>query len=226
MGTPLGVTGGGGVAGLVDFFDFFFAGFFPFSTFFPEVSDRALPGAAGVVLVVDVVGEVLEVLVPGFDVVEVFVGFDVGFCAGVVEVEVDVVCGWVVVTVAAGVVTVTGGHDHATLVIGSVTGSGSDVGAVPVGTFWNVNCWPPATVIVTVHPSAEALGMAARPSTVTRHATVTAAIVSFRLLNTVAYSSRGVPRVNSSQLRSQVGFSGRYWLPPSFAIRNRRVVGV
>ena len=226
MGTPLGVTGGGGVAGLVAFFDFFFAGFFPFSTF-PDPSDSALPGPAGgvAVEVVRVVVGVFEVLVVGFDVVgvvELPVGFCFGFGCGVVEVEVEVVCGWVlVVTVAAGVVAVTGGHDCTTLVIGRLTGRGRDVGGVPGATFSNVNCWPPATVIVTVQPSAEAFGMAARPITVTRHATVTAAIVSFRLLNTVAYSSRRAPRTNSSQLRSQIGLKGRYWLPRSFAIRNR-----
>ena len=210
-----------------DFFFFFFFGFFPFSTFFPDPSDRALPGAASVEVVV---WGVLEVLVVGFDVVG-FVELPVWFCFGFgvveAEVEVEVVCGWVlVVTVAAGVVAVTGGHDWATLVIGRLTGSGSDVGGVPSGTFWNVNCWPPATVIVTVHPAAEAFGIAPRPSAVTTHATVTAAILSFRLLNTVAYSSRRVPRANSSQLRSQIGLKGRYWLPRSFAIRNRGLVGV
>jgi hypothetical protein len=45
-----------------------------------------------------------------------------------------------VVTVAAGVVAVAGGQDCATLVIGRLTGSGSEVGGVPGGTFWNVNC--------------------------------------------------------------------------------------
>ena len=78
------MTGGGGVAGLVDFLDFFFAGFFPFSTF-PEPSDSALPGAGGVEVVV---GGVLELLLVGFDVVVVvLVGFDVGFGCGVVEVS-------------------------------------------------------------------------------------------------------------------------------------------
>jgi hypothetical protein len=111
-----------------------------------------------------------------------------------------------VVAVTVGGPAVTGGHDWATLMIGSWTGSGSVAGSVPSGTFWNVNCWPSATVIVTVQPSADALGIAARPSTVTRQQAVTAAIITLRLLNTVAYSSpRGMPRLNSSQLRSQVG---------------------
>jgi hypothetical protein len=141
-----------------------------------------------------------------------------------VEVEVDVVgAGVVAVTVAAGVVAVAGGHDCATLVIGRFTGSGSEDGGVPGGTFWKVNVWPPATVIATVQPSADALGSAARPRTATIEPKVTAAIFSFRRLITVAYSSRGLPLANSSsQVRSQEGFPGRYWLPSSFAIRNRR----
>lgn len=206
MGTPLGVTGGGGF-GVVAFFDGFFVvvGFLPFSTFvepvdraFPDESVVPLPVGFVVVVLVAVVGDV-EVEVVGEEEV---VGFGLGFDgAGVVEVEVEVevevVCGCVlVVTVAAGVVAVTGGQDCATFVIGRFTGSGSDVGGVPGAMFWNVNCWPPATVMVTVQPSAEALGMAARPITATRHPMVTAAIVSLRLLNTVANSSRGAPRAN------------------------------
>jgi hypothetical protein len=131
----------------------------------------------------------------------------------------------VVVTVTAGVVAETGGHVCATLTIGSWTGRGSEFGFVPGATFWNVYCLPPATVITTVHPSADALGIAPRPNTATRQNMVTAAIDRLRLLNTVAYSSRGVPRINSSQLPSQIGFEGRYLLPPSFAIRNRRCLG-
>jgi hypothetical protein len=130
-----------------------------------------------------------------------------------------------VVTVSAGVVAETGGHVCETLMIGSWTGSGSEFGFVPCATFWKVNCWPPVTVIVTVQPSADALGIAPRPNTATRQNMVTAAIDRLRLLNTVAYSSRGVPRLNSSQLPSQIGFEGRYLLPPSFAIRNRRCLG-
>jgi hypothetical protein len=226
VGTPLGVTGGGGVAALVFFLAvFFFLAFLPFSTF-PEPSDRALPGDWVEVVVVEVV------VVFDVDLVELVVGFGFEFVFGLVElegeveveVEVEVVCGWVlVVTVTAGVVAVTGGQDQTTFVIGSVTGSGSDVGGVFAGMFWNVNCWPPATVIVTVHPSADASGMAARPNTTTTHAAVAAALISFRLVNTVAYSSRGAPRTNSSQLRSQIGLRGRYWLLPRFAIRNRQV---
>jgi hypothetical protein len=66
-----------------------------------------------------------------------------GLCAGVVEVvvevevEVEVVSGWVpVVTVTAGVVAVTGGHDCTTLVIALLGGSGSELGGVPGGMFW------------------------------------------------------------------------------------------
>jgi hypothetical protein len=114
------VTGGGGVVGLVAFFDLFFflAGFLPFSTL-PEPSDSALPGVGpfdfdffvvpflepdDVVVVLDVV--VVDVLVGFCLCVEVV---DVGL---EVEVEVEVVggCWTVVVTVTAGVVAVTGGQ--------------------------------------------------------------------------------------------------------------------
>jgi hypothetical protein len=123
-----------------------------------------------------------------------------------VEVEVEVVGGGAVaVTVAAGVVAVTVGHDHATLTIERPAGTGSELTGVPCATPWNVKVWPPTTVTVTVQPSAEASGKAAMPSTATVTATVTAATLSLRLLNTVAYSSRGMPLVKSSQLRSQVG---------------------
>jgi hypothetical protein len=60
-------------------------------------------------------------------------------CAGAVEVvlDVEVVCGWVlVVTVTAGVVPVTGGHDCKTLVIALFGGSGSELAGVPAGTSW------------------------------------------------------------------------------------------
>jgi len=169
--------------------------------------------------VVRVVVLFVEAVGFGFDgacLVEVEVG---------VEVEVEVVGAWVVVvTVRAGVVAATGGHVWETLTIGSWTGR-RVLGSVPGATFWNVYCLPPTTVMTTVQPSADALGIAPKPNTATRQNKVTAAIDRLRLLNTVAYSSRGVPLVNSSQLRSQIGFEGRYLLPPSFAIRNRRCLG-
>jgi hypothetical protein len=142
----------------------------------------------------------------GFRCVDVVVGELEGEGEVEVEGEVDVAAGGaLVVTVAAGVVAVTGGQDCETLVIGRLTGSGSELGGVPGGTFWKVKVWPPWTVMTTVQPSAEALGRAARPSTATVDPTVTAAILSLRLVNTVAYSSRGMPRAKSSELRSQVG---------------------
>jgi len=129
-----------------------------------------------------------------------------------------------VVTVAAGVVAVTGGQDCETFVIGRLTGSGSELGGVPGATFWNVKVCPPATVMTTVQPAAEASGSADRPSTVITDPRITAAILSFRLINnTVACSSRGMPRAKSSQLRSQLGLFGRYKLLSRFAIGNRRV---
>lgn len=133
---------------------------------------------------------------------------DLGFAVVEVDVEVEVEvvgAGAVAVTVAAGVVAVTCGHDHATLTIDSAGGTGSELTGVPWATFWNVNVWPPTTVTVTVQPSADASGSAARPSTPAMDASVTAAMVSLRLVNKVACSSRGMPRAKSSQLRSQVG---------------------
>jgi hypothetical protein len=151
-----------------------------------------------------VVVELWVVVVGVVEVVEVVEELCDGFGLGVVDVEVEVEVevvggGCVVVTVTAGVVVVVDGHDWATLVIGRLTGSGSDVGGVPGATFWNVNCWPPATVIVTVHPSAEALGIEDRPSTATTAPMAVATNLSLRLLNTMAYSSRKVPRAISSQ---------------------------
>ncbi|MBV9943596.1 MAG: hypothetical protein JO262_15830 [Solirubrobacterales bacterium] len=121
-----------------------------------------------------------------------------GFGLAGVDVELEVV-----VVVVVVVVLVPGGHDCTTLVMGRFTGSGNELAGVPGGTFWKVKVLPPATVMITVQPLAEALGIAARPSTATTDAKVTAAIFSFRLLNTVAYPSRRMPRANSSQLRSQ-----------------------
>jgi hypothetical protein len=220
VGTPLGVRGGGGVGGVFALFGFLpFLGAAGWLTLLPAwavpglsvVGFCPLPGPELLIVVVGVVG-CLVVLVPdvlcdgfGLPVVEVEVEVEVGVELGV-DVDVEVVgAGVVVVTVAAGVVAVAGGHDSDTLVIGRFTGSGSELGGVPGATFWKVKVWPPATVIVTVHPSADALGSAARPSTVTIEATVTAAILSFRVFNTVAYSSRRMPLAYSSELRSQVG---------------------
>jgi hypothetical protein len=171
----------------------------------------------GVLLVV----EVVEVDDPDPDPDD---GLGLGVVEAEVEVEVEVVlAGVVAVTVAAGVVAVTGGQDCETLTIGRATGSGSELGGVPGATFWKVKVWPPATVMTTVQPSADASGSAAKPKTTATEAMVTAATVSFRLVNTVACSSRGLPRAKSSQLRSQLGLFGRYKLPLCFAIRNRRV---
>ena len=140
------VTGGGGL-GAAAFLRFF--GFLPFSTLDePLPLDSAFPEES--------VGDLdLVVLVVGFDLVIVVVvgvveevdveevglglGFD-GVVADVeveVEVEVEVVCGCVfVVTVAAGVVPVTGAHEVATLVIALFGGSGSELAGVPGATFW------------------------------------------------------------------------------------------
>ena len=210
VGTPLLVTGGAGVFGLAAFFDFFgfllFFGAAGCLTFAPASAEPGFSATGFCDLVWPPCAPPLDPvdLVELAGAVELVVGLGFGVVA--VEVEVEVVVGAVlVVTVTAGVVAVAGGQDWVTFRIGSWTGSGSEFGSVSGATFWKVNCWPPTTVIVTVQPSADAFGMAPSPSTVTRHAATTAAIVSFRLFNTVAYSSRGMPRVNSSQLRSQVG---------------------
>lgn len=237
VGTPLLVTGGGGVG--VDFF--LVAGFFLVLGFglgsVTLLPAWEVPGLSGVVFWVVGLPEPFEPEVgEGFLVVEVDDveedepepgDFGLGVVDVEVEVEVEVVCDWVlVVTVAAGVVAVTGGQDCETLVIGRLTGSGSELGGVPGATFWKVKVWPPETVMTTVQPSADAFGSAARPRMATMHPMVTAAMVSFRFVNTVACSSRGMPRAkSSSELRSQVGLSGRYKLPPSFAIGNRRCGG-
>jgi hypothetical protein len=196
--------------------------------FFRLADDRRFVGFLFLLFVFVFV--VFVVFVGVLDVVDLVDGVDdLGAVEVEVEVEVEVVGGWwtVVVTVTDGVVEVAGGQVWDTLMIGSWTGRGSVLGSVPAGTFLNVNCWPPWTVTTTVQPSADAAGIAPRPNTARRQDTVSAATatVGLRLLNTVAYSSRGLPRVNSSQLRSQVGLGGRYWLSPSFAIRNRRSCG-
>src|ERR1700733_172411 len=216
VGTPLLVTAGGGAGGVLAFFDFDLLLGAPGCLRLLPASPAPMLSSPELWLL-----PLPEPLVVGVETWTVVVGvleapFD-GLGLGVVEaevevdVEVEVVgAGVVVVTVAAGVVAVTGGHDWATFVIGRLTGSGSDVGSVPGGTFRNVNCWPPATVIVKVHPSADAFGNAPRPNTATMQAMVTAAMLSLRLLVTVAYSSRKVPHAHSSQLRSQVGLAGSY----------------
>lgn len=165
VGTPPLVAGGGGAVGV----DFFFGlglafdlglgfavdpGLFTLVPVFPELGLRdpglcVLPDPLDVEgLWTVVVGVVLEEV--GLDLVVVVVGVvrEVDLVVEVevevvveVELEVEVVCGCVlVVTVVPGVVAVPGGHDWATLMIGRLTGSGSEVGGVPGGTFWKVNC--------------------------------------------------------------------------------------
>jgi hypothetical protein len=139
-----------------------------------------------------VVVSVVVVGVPDVDDDEPSERFGLGF--GVVEVEVEVVGAVVVVvTVPAGVVAVTVGHDWEVVMIGRLTGSGSELGGVSGGTFWNTNVCPPATVTVTVQPSADASGRTPRPSTATVQPKVATAIFSFRLATTAAYSPRGLP---------------------------------
>jgi len=217
VGMPLLVTGGSGVA---DFFflvvggavgaltflpawavpGFSFAGFCPFLPAAPE-PDLGEPCPRVAVDVDEVDDEGLAGC--GLGVGEAVVG------AGVeveVEVEVEVVSAGVVavtvatgvVSVAVGVVSVAVGQDHVgPATICAPVGSSLDRSAF-CATFWNTYVvWPPtppAIVTVTVQLSADASGSAARPSTAAMEAMVAAATASVRLFNTVAYSSRGMPR--------------------------------
>jgi hypothetical protein len=223
VGMPLLVRGGGGVGGAA--FLCFFLAFFLAAGCWRLLPACAVPGFSRVgfcplrcpeafevgldeVLLVVVVGveepaDEDEDLDPepedDFGLGEVAVDVDV-------EVAVEVVGGGAVaVTVAAGVVAVVVGHDHVGPLTICAPGGSSEDTDVPAATFWNVSVWPPRIVTTTVQPSAEASGSAARPNTAAMEPMVTAAMVSFRLVNTVAYSSRGMPHVKSSRLRSQVG---------------------
>jgi hypothetical protein len=99
----------------------------------------------------------------------------------------------VVVTVGALVVVEGCAHDAETLFTGPVPGGTKAEAGVPAGTFTlNVSVWPVSSVTVTVHSSAEAVGIAARPSVASTELTATTAIFSLRLLDTSADSSRHV----------------------------------
>lgn len=91
-----------------------------------------------------------------------------------------------------GAVDVGGGEgeqDSETLAMGAP--GASDDGDVPAGAV-NVRVWPVARVIVYVHVSAEADGMAPRPNMASVDPATTTAIFSLRLLDTSANSSRHV----------------------------------
>jgi hypothetical protein len=154
---PLLVRGGGGVGGGVAFLCCFLALGLD-SGCLRLLPACAVPGLSGVGFceppcpecLAPGWGEVLLVVVVGVEEpeeeedepdLEPDDGFGLGVLDVEVEVEVEVVCDWVVlvVTVTAGVVAVTGGQDCETLVIGRLTGSGSELGGVPGATFWNVN---------------------------------------------------------------------------------------
>src|ERR1700748_2603192 len=129
VGTPLLVTGGGGVGALAflcDFLFFFLVGDAGCVTLLPAcaVPRLSFVGFWELPFPEPVDPDVPEDLVPLVEVVDVDEPEpdpDDGLGLGVVEVEVEVevVCGCVVVvTVTAGVVAVTGGHDCETLMIG------------------------------------------------------------------------------------------------------------
>lgn len=229
VGTPLLVLVGAGAGGVFFFLGVFgflgFLGFLGGLGFFgfgavgcaPLFGGGELPGFVwegccplpfpGPLLPADWGGFDLIVVVGVLEVVvvedELWDG--VGFEVVDVEVEVEVVSPVAVVVVVVMVPPLFEGHDWTILVIGRFTGSGNEPGRVPGGTFSKVYVLPPATVIATLQPAAEALGIAPRPRTATTEPQVKAAIFSFRLLTTVAYSSRRMPLANSSQLRSQIG---------------------
>jgi hypothetical protein len=150
VGTPLLVLGGGGVGGFFVLCGLAFGFFFglgwgaeeAFLRLLPafEVPEFSLTGLWPGLELLDegLLGDCWVVVVCVELVERVGLGLCVGELDGLVEVEV-VVGGCVVVTVAAGVVAVTGGQDCATLVIGRLTGRGSELGGVLGATFWNVN---------------------------------------------------------------------------------------
>jgi hypothetical protein len=99
-------------------------------------------------------------------------------------VEVLVVGGGVDVVVVVGVVGVAGAHEALTLLIGPTPAGTIADGAVPAGTLTlKLWVWPVTSVTVTVHSSADAVGIAAIPITPNTVATVAAVVFSFRLLN-------------------------------------------
>src|SRR5947209_11493403 len=107
----------------------------------------------------------------------------VGVELGVVLVEPGVV----VVTV--GVVEVdVGVHEACTFLTGPVPGGTSEEVGVPGGTLTlKVRVWPVSRVTVTVHWSAEAIGIAARLIATAMAPALIPAILSFRLLDTAVY---------------------------------------
>src|ERR1700736_5648782 len=116
---------------------------------------------------------------------------------GVVEVVVGVV---VTVTVGAGgVVVVPGGQMALTLWTGGVPGGSIAEPGVPGAAFTvKVTTWPSSSVAVTVHWSAEALGIAATAIVARAHPTVTTATFSLWLIDTGGLSP---PATNLDRVR-------------------------
>jgi hypothetical protein len=142
----------------------------------PERRGGVCVGPVEVVLEVEVELELLVEVVLVVDVVELELKLD----ELLVEVGVELVVDEPVVDEP---VVVAGAQLIVSETTTPVIGSDSDETGVPAGTFTGkVNCCPPSSVTVTVHASAEAFGIAARPRVKT--ADITAAI-SFRLPNTV-----------------------------------------
>jgi hypothetical protein len=123
----------------------------------------------------------LEVVVAGAGLVVVGVE--------VVGVEVEVVLeGVVVVTLADGVVAVVVWQLAVTLETGGVPAGSICAGGVPGEALTvKVSVWPSSRVAVTVHSSAEAVGMAATASTTSTSPTVVIATFSLWLIDTVVY---------------------------------------
>ncbi len=87
----------------------------------------------------------------------------------------------------------------ATASCGRFAGNGICESGVPGGTLTlNVNCWPPTNVTITLHVSAEATGIDARPKTTSATLAATHATNSFRVLSTVLQFLQPLPRRSSA----------------------------
>jgi hypothetical protein len=111
-----------------------------------------------------------------------------------------------------------GTHDSLTPTTPAVTGREICDKGVPGGTFTvNDKCPPPTNVTVITQESAEAVGIAARPSVASAATTPT---TSFRLLNTVVSLLPPFCRASRGRRAGMAAFEGRYWLTPLFATVN------
>ncbi len=90
---------------------------------------------------------------------------------------------------------VVGAQDSVTPTTPTLTGRGICESGVPGATLTgNDSCLPPINVTVTTHCSAEAVGIAAMPSTASTIAAVSAPVATFRLLSTIGLTPPAVYR--------------------------------